>query len=338
MNDINNKISRLLPLYFEGKLDDTQVNEVRVWIEKSDDNKAIANDMADIYCASDTLFAINNIDSDFALKTVRSKIRQSRVHIVFVYVERIAAVLFIPLLFVVLFQFYNAKCSRPVDMIALSTSPGVTACTTLPDGTIVKLNSNSHLKYPSQFVNDKREISLQGEAYFKVTKDARHPFIVNTPQQTAIKVYGTHFDVEAYQKDNSVIATLEEGSISMKYIDSRNKQMECKIKPGESITYSKKDKTISIVKVNVDVVTSWKDNRLIFMDTPFKDVLHELSKRFSVDFYVRNPKVYANSFTGTLENQRLDRIMEYLNLTSGMHFRYMSNKDINKQKQTIEIY
>lgn len=76
----------------------------------------------------------------------------------------------------------------------------MTAKVQLPDGSIVMLNSNSTLTYPTQFSDKQREVNLLGEAYFEVTKDTKRPFVVTTPYQANIKVYGTQFNVEAYEK------------------------------------------------------------------------------------------------------------------------------------------
>ena len=337
MNTINNEIAKLLPLYFEGCLNDTQTQKIESWLAESSDNREIADNIADIYRKSDTLFAMNNVDTNSAFKIVNSKIIHSRMRKILIKIERVAAVLFIPLLFLTILQFYNSLHKNPVSMMALATSSGMTASVILPDGTAVKLNSDSKLTYPSAFTGDIREISLQGEAFFNVTKDANHPFIVRTPQKASIKVFGTHFNVEAYPKDDIVTATLEKGSIAMLYRDRSHHSIEKFIEPGEAIVYSRKYKNTQINKVDVDVATSWKDGRLIFRNTPVKEVLRSLSKRFGVDFVVCNKKVYSNSFTGTLERQRLDRILEYMTLTSGMHFKYLPNNDMNKLKQIIEV-
>jgi ferric-dicitrate binding protein FerR (iron transport regulator) len=338
MDYINNDIPKLLPLYFENRLDAEQTSEVESWIEASDDNRAIADNMAKIYQASDTLHAIKNADSNSALKSINSRIRRMHIHTIFIKMQRVAAMLFIPLLMVSLLQLYYSLRPQPLQITSLSTNPGMTASATLPDGTKVNLNSDSRLSYPTTFVGDERKVNLQGEAYFNVAKDSRHPFIVSTPQQADIKVYGTHFDVEAYPSDDRMTATLEEGIIAMKYTDRNNCRMEQLIEPGEAIVYSMTDKNIQVSKTEVDVATSWKDGRLIFRSTPMRGVLRSLSKRFGVQFDVRNPKIYVNSITGTLERQRLDRIMEYLTLTSGLHFKYAPNANLNNEKQIIIIY
>ena len=93
-----------------------------------------------------------------------------------------------------------------------------------------------------------------------------------------------------------------------------------------------------IDQADVEVITSWKDGKLIFRDTPFKEVLKMLSKRFDVDFVVKNPKCFEASFTGVLEKQRLGRILEYISVSSNIKFKYAESNNIHQEKQKIEVY
>jgi len=338
MNQNNIQICDLLPLYFEGKLDKEQVLIVEEWIEISDKNKSIAQQMEELYKASDTLFALGQIDTKKALQQVHGKMKIHKGFSLWVWTQRIAAILFIPLLIISLLERSSEKQSPPVQMIRLATNPGMIASATLPDGTKVTLNSNSSLVYPSRFDSKSRDVKLEGEAFFKVTKDATHPFIVKTPQKAAIRVYGTQFDVEAYIAGKNVTATLVDGSISMSYENGNHHWTERKIIPGQAIVYSAAKQNVEVAQAAVDVVTSWKDGKLIFKNTPFNEVLRSLSKRFNVYFIVKNPKCYEASFTGVLEKQRLERILEYFTVSSNMRFKYNANGNIRQEKQVIEIY
>ncbi|WP_321436056.1 FecR family protein [uncultured Bacteroides sp.] len=337
MNQKNSQIYNMLPLYYEGKLNEDQVLEVQQWIALSDENRHIALQMEEIYQATDTLYVLNHADTENALKVVHGKMNIRKDYRIWIWAQRVAAILFIPLL-IVTFLKYFSKEDNTVGYIRLATNPGMIASATLPDGTVVTLNSNSSLVYPSRFEGESREVQLNGEAYFKVTKDKKHSFIVKTPQKAAIRVYGTQFDVEAYTKDGKVTATLVTGSIAMAYAKEGNKWCECKIKPGEEIVYSAKEQNVQVAKVTVDVAISWKDSKLIFNNTPLNEVLNSLSKRFDVDFIVKNPKCNEGSFTGVLEKQRLDRILEYFRISSNMHFRYVDGNNIRQEKQIIEVY
>lgn len=338
MNQNNIQICDLLPLYYERKLDKEQIRIVEEWIEASDENRRIALQMEKLYMASDTLFALGQIDTEKALQQVHDKMRLHKGFSLWTWTQRVAAILFVPLLIISFLERSSGKQSSPVQMIRLATNPGMIASATLPDGTKVTLNSNSSLVYPSRFDSNSRDVKLEGEAFFKVTKDATHPFVVKTPQKAAVRVYGTQFDVEAYAADKNVTATLVDGSISMSYENGNRNWTERKIVPGQAIVYSAAKQNIQVAQAAVDVVTSWKDGKLIFKNTPFNEVLKSLSRRFNVDFIVKNPKCNEAFFTGVLEKQRLERILEYFTVSSNMRFKYNANGNIRQEKQIIEIY
>lgn len=331
-------IQDLLPLYFAGNLNKEQSEGVHKWIEESEAHRQVAKEMSEVCQTIDKLYVAEHTDTSAALKKITRQMRDTHRTDILRRIERIAAVLFIPLLMVSLLQAYNALRPAPAGIMTFTTMPGMTGSVTLPDGTQVKLNSNSTLSYPSEFRGGSREVALKGEAYFAVTEDRRHPFTVSTPCHAKINVYGTHFNVEAYPEDNQVKATLERGSIALNYERNNGSWTERKIIPGQAITYSEAQRDIVVADVEVEVATSWKDGRLVFRNTPVREVLHSLAKRFGVVFTVRNQSVYDNAFTGTLGSQHLDRILEILSLSSNMHFRYLPDNDSKEGNQLIEIY
>lgn len=123
---------------------------------------------------------------------------------------------------------------KPVPRLTVSTLAEVRTIR-LPDHTEVTLNRYSSLTYPERFKGDTREVQLQGEAYFEVAKDARHPFIVQA-QEVNVKVLGTHFNVEAYQPDASIKTTLLEGRVA---VNIPHTGEEMVLSPNESAIYDK---------------------------------------------------------------------------------------------------
>ncbi len=338
MDEADIRMQHLLPLYYEGKLDEKESQEVLNWIRLSVENQSIALQIKKVYQNTDTLYALNKVDTEKALNIVHNKMNKSnKVYLFMKWTQRVAAILSIPLLIITLVQYNRHQNGNETKNITLSTNPGMIASATLPDGTKVTLNSASSIVYPSHFDGSSRDIQLKGEAYFDVTKDKKHPFIVHTNKNASILVHGTKFDVETYSDDENITATLVSGSISLSYMkDSvwRSHQLT----PGNKIVYSPEKQEIHVERAQIDVITSWKDGKLIFRNTPLNETLNSLSKRYNVEFVVKNPKCYENSFTGTLVNQRLERIMEYFHISSGMNFKYKEDCNIDKEKQVIEIY
>lgn len=142
---------------------------------------------------------------------------------------------------------------------------------TLPDGTMVWLNSASRIMYSDSFSKDNRQVDLYGEAYFDVTKDERHPFTVRMGS-SSITVKGTRFDVCAYEKESRVYAALLEGSI---VFNTDCATMD--IIPGEVVTFSKEDKSITKAPADVESWTSWMKGSINLCSVTYKDLFTRLS-------------------------------------------------------------
>lgn len=337
METNNQHITELLPLYFEGELSEADKLTVEQWIAESQEHQSIANEMAHIYIGIDALYVKQHTDSDKAYQHLERQLRHNSFKRFLNHLERIAAILLIPVLMICAWQFYQSSTKKS-SLLSFTTNPGMTAKVNLPDGSVVMLNSNSTLSYPAEFDGKQREVKLLGEAYFEVSKDPKHPFIIHTPYQASVKVYGTKFNVEAYAQDSMLTASLKEGSIALSYLGKDGKEKEQILLPGQSVSYRNYELPTLMADNIVDINTAWTEGKIIFRNTPLKEVVHELEKTYNVKFLVRNPKVYANRFTGTLDGQHLDRILYVLTQTSDMRFKSISSSNAYNKVQTIEIY
>lgn len=253
------------------------------------------------------------------------------------WAQRAAAVLFIPLLVTLMLQYWGNGEQELAQMMEIKTNPGMTTSLTLPDGTLVFLNSESTLSYPSRFDGDTRNVNLQGEAYFEVAKNPEKKFIVSTPHRSQIEVLGTHFNVEAYEKENRVSATLVEGKIGFIYkCDNTSKKVL--MAPGQKLVYDSKDTKVQLYATSGESETAWKEGKIIFRNTPLEEGLRMLEKRYNVEFIIKNNRLKGDSFTGTFTNQRLERILEYFQLSSQIRWRYLDSPNITDEKSKIEIY
>ena len=278
----------------------------------------IAKQLNTLYLAVDTQHITKKIDTEKALDKVKSKTKVRNLSW-WGWTQRIAAILSVPLLIGVLALYPDRQ--QPVvtaQMVEIKTNAGMTTSVLLPDSTVVHLNSESSLRYPTFFAGDVRQVELNGEAYFDVTQHPRKRFIVSTPHHSQVEVYGTSFNVEAYGNETPISTTLIEGSVGFIYKNSKGKFQKSMLSPRSEI--------------------SWKDGKLIFNDTPLDEVLHMLGKRFNVEFVLSNKGLKDCSFTGTFTHQRLERIMEYFRISSHIRWRYIDSADIKTEKLKIEVY
>lgn len=232
---------------------------------------------------------------------------------------------------------------------------------TLPDGSEVWVNAGSKISYPADFGVTSRNVYLTGEAYFDVAEMGEIPFYVNT-DVLKIKVYGTAFNVKAYLDDDIVEATLDRGSISV--IRNEAPDREITMEPKQKITIrrntqvspnasvpsstTKKPDIESIqplTNINVqevtstEVITAWKDNRLVFDQEPLWLLAKKLERRYNVQFRFSNEKIKTIRFTAAIKEMPIDQVLEAIALTSPISYRIKGTEvTLSENKNFIQIF
>ncbi|OXA77423.1 hypothetical protein B0A65_16255 [Flavobacterium frigidimaris] len=202
---------------------------------------------------------------------------------------------------------------------------------TLSDGTVVYLNAGSSMTYPVQFIkNQNRKIFLTGEAYFDVTHDKKHPFIVNA-NKLDVQVYGTKFNVSNYQEDDATDVVLVEGSVSMKEtgLVGKNKN-EFFLTPGYKGTFLKQNKSISNEKVNTSLYTSWMNGNLVFRQETFANIIKKLERHYNVTIINNNRSLANETFNATIEtnNESIVQVFNYFKKVYQIDYSIVENKII----------
>ncbi len=222
----------------------------------------------------------------------------------------------------------------------LSTPKGSRSKITLSDGTLVWLNAGSILKYPDKFGDDQREIYLEGEAFFDVERDESKPFFVKT-SEINIKVLGTQFNVKSYPEENIVEATLVTGSIEIETTQSgTNQKQHLKLKPNQKATFSKSSRQLSLLnkklpgriksarvdkiivtdKINTEIITSWKDDKLVFSKERFEDILVKIERWYDVEIILEDESLMDYKYTGVFEKETLEQALNALKLATPFEY------------------
>lgn len=330
------QIEELLPRYCEGVATAEERLQVESWMDESAENRRVAKQIEMLYLATDTAHILTKIDTEKALKKVRNKMIGKRTTL-WEWAQRTAALLFIPLLAAFLVQ-YMGRQSEVAQLIEVKTNPGMTTSVTLPDSTVVLLNSASSLSYPTCFKGDTREVILKGEAYFAVAKDKKKKFIISTSHHSQIEVLGTHFNVEAYENDAEVSTTLVEGKVCFLFKAKDDLVKKVMMNPGQKLVYNSTNSNVQLYATSGLSETAWKDGKIVFDNTPLDEGLKMLEKRYNVTFIIKNDRLKDNSFTGVFAGQRLERILEYFKVSSEIRWRYLESPDMKDEKSKIEVY
>lgn len=257
---------------------------------------------------------ISPIQSEILLSKIHKEIRNKRDLSI---VLRVAAVI-VPLIFVLGFTLY---LNSSVDLFGKSAYTeiyvprGEDARILFQDGTEAFLNADTRIRYPKKFGLRKREIYLEGEAYFNVAGNSKRPFIVNTGN-TNVKVLGTSFNVKSYKSDDEIQVVLDNGQIEFNTpIDSYN------IRPGQQIVYNKLNGKHIVKNLSRSANTSlWKENIIYMNDMPLSEVLLLLERKFDVSFTINNPEALKYSYTLTTRQFVVDSVLRELQKISPVIF------------------
>ncbi len=202
----------------------------------------------------------------------------------------------------------------------------------LSDGTVVHLNSGSSLRYPVNFLEGKnREVFLNGEAYFKVTEDEAHPFIINT-QQVNVRVLGTEFNVSSYNDDEHVNTVLVSGSVELYEGSEANIDNALQLTPTQKGTWNKAEKTFGVEQVDTNLYTAWVDGRLVFRDTPFKTIRKKLERHYNVTINNNNKLLDENTFNAVFDIETIEEVLEVFDRNFGIKYRIEDNQIIIYQQ------
>ena len=188
----------------------------------------------------------------------------------------------------------------------------------LPDRSYVWMNADSEIRFPVVFTGQTRQVSLKGEAYFKVEKDSLHPFIVNVYDKLKVEVLGTRFIVDNYRRKSGVEAVLVEGSVKIAGCKMNHSVV---LTPGQLINYDKKSERTKVQMVNTDDYISWIQNELTFDNDKLADIIINLNKWYGVD--IECPSEFAEkvfmSFS-VRNGENLDEILKAMTLVAPIRY------------------
>jgi ferric-dicitrate binding protein FerR (iron transport regulator) len=194
------------------------------------------------------------------------------------------------------------------EMNTLYIPAGQRAQLTLQDGTQVWLNAQSTLTYPARFNRKQREVSVIGEAYFKVAENRKKPFIVTT-QQLTMEVLGTEFNVYSYPQSGYTRTSLVEGSLMVSETGKNNKPVL--LSPDQQATYC--ENVIKLEKLHNPEHLLWREGIYAFDNERLIDILSKLELYYDITIQVEDPEIFNVCYTGKFrQRDGIDEILHIL--------------------------
>lgn len=336
MKTIPEHINQQIIRFLQKEATEQDILELRAWIEEDKEHKQYFDQMNEAFQTSQVLGTFTHEKVNQAWTRVNRKIAAApkapaRTTVIKLYqynILRIAATVsaIVLLSYVAWTQFNKTTHHAPQSTIVYRAGQRNTKIF-LPDGTAVWLNTNSTLVYAPDFGVTKREVFLKGEAFFDVHKDTKN-FIVNAEAFT-IQVKGTRFNVRAYTNEENIRTTLEEGSVDL-MVNNTGDGERYAMKPGDQITFNAQQRVVTRQTVNPSDYTAWKEDMLIFDDTPLADIILKLENRYKVHVLINDTLAKRERLTMTIGTENLNEVLEFIQVSSRLKIR--------KENTNIYIY
>ncbi|MBQ3659400.1 MAG: FecR domain-containing protein [Bacteroidales bacterium] len=329
----------MLVRWYNGELSADEIDTLAAWLREAEENRLHAQEIYNICFAADTAGVPKRFDAEAALKKTQSRIAAGWNKKTLMLARNVAAALLIPVVLaagMLLHRLSGQRESEPA-MVQLRTVTGMLSNITLPDGSTVQLNANSTLSYPGSFGKSKREVELDGEAFFDIAHDKQHPFIVHT-HEIDIQVTGTRFNVDAYNLPGRKTRTwLEEGGINLLWRDAAGESKTAALRPGQCAILAPETRAVEITPADISGALAWKEGGFAFRDTPLEEALRQIGNRFCVNFTIKNKALAGKRYTGNLGDESLQTILRDFELADGIRFKTLENNDGSGRK-IMEVY
>ncbi|MDO6738707.1 FecR family protein [Wenyingzhuangia sp. 2_MG-2023] len=273
---------------------------------------------------------LNNRHKSMIGQDIYAKINQNKQRRLIDSWMKIAAVFIISISIGGVSWYYSSELNRGAilkpmaEIISKKADYGKKLTVTLPDGSLVKLNSGSEIKFPEFFRDSIREVTLSGEAFFEVKKDSLHPFVVKTSLITT-RVLGTSFNIKSYDDEDDITVTLATGKIS---VDIENEN-EILLTPSYQVNYNKSTQGFVKQKIDLDRFLCWRDGVLRFDNEKLATAIPKLEKWFNVKIKIQNQSSKNCSFTGVFKNASLENILQNITFVKpSLTYKFISAREV----------
>lgn len=299
--------------YFGGSATDAERREIRQWVDSSDDNRSefmAQRKFYDMAMMLDAERTAGDVDAGARLRPRVSRMQA--------WAGRAVAAVVATILTVGVMSLFTRNSPVELPMQQISVPAGQRLNLVLADGTSVWLNSGTTMRYPGAFTGDERRVTVDGEAYFTVAKDADKPFKVDT-KRGQVLVTGTTFNVDAYGCSPDFAVSLIEGSVSF----SSGRRVY-RMLPGTRIV-SDDSGNLNVDRMHNEDL-EWINGIVSFNELPLRDIIAKFEKYYGVTVDFKRDDIAGVRFSGKFY---LDEGVEQaLNtLRHDIKFDFTSDKD-----------
>ncbi len=300
---MSNLSEDIINKYLTGQCTEEELIEVNTWMKESEENARQLFHMEEIYhLGKFNQYAdgqrMVRAEKQLYKKLDDEKGKQNkilRMHRWMRYAAAIAAILVIG--GGAGYWFYQSGTDQ--QMMVAVANEGIVKEVVLPDGTKVWLNNSAILKYPREFSEKERNVHLEGEAYFEVTKNRHKPFTIQSDAMR-IRVLGTRFNFKCDKRCRIAEATLIEGEIEVK---GNKEEGQIILAPGQRAELNKNNGRLTVKQVDAKMDAVWHDNLIPFQKADIFTITKALERFYDVKI-ILSPDIQSNkTYSGVLKRK-----------------------------------
>lgn len=330
---IQNTINELLQKYIENKCTENELYVLLNYLKLSDTNKVfepVSHSFWQIINSEDTYLNEEqikelNTEVNLIFKQIEQKNKvKKKKRTIWPYQLVIRVVAMLLWVFGMgLYLTIDKEKPSQITYEEITTGRGETKEITLTDGTCIILNSVSQVTIPSDFNQNNRCISMDGEAFFDVSHNPDQPFIIKNAS-TQVKVLGTSFNVKSYDEDEYINVTVSTGKVQ---VNIQDLNLQLLVSPLEHLSVNKQTGTLTKLAVKENKYAHWKDGALYFNKEPISEVIKNINRKYDMDV-VLECKDCKQIISGSHDNKSLESVIKSICFTTGLKYKKNGEKII----------
>jgi transmembrane sensor len=297
-----------------------QDREIQEWLDSSAEHAVFLSEILDVWSVTKNKTDFYQPDLSLNWGKLMSKInnssRENNFRTIFLRWTAAAAVLLLIFFAGTKFSADLFNLKSKITYTKIIVPQGNKTQVVLPDSTCVWLNSGSEIQYASNYSSTNRKVKMKGECFFDVVKDPIHPFLVQG-SKFQVKVFGTRFNVNENLAKNTADITLVSGKIQV--LDLRNNPVY-DLLPGQQLVCSKEGVYQVGKAKNIEALTAWLNNMLIFDNQPFEEVIPYLEKWYGVKIHLDHTLYYRHNYTFKVKTESFREVLELISVITPIEY------------------
>lgn len=329
-------ILRLMTKVISKEATESEIEDLQEWIDNDRVNKLIFDEFREVWKTTGVFNSGSNVESGIHYLRQRLSfsdeknqapiisIKSSGKIMKWQYIKVAASILLIG--FTAAFLYFNVS-RVAVKYKTLVMPYGKKGSLHLSDGSTLEVNSGTKISFPVKFAEDKRLLKIEGEAFFEIAKDKSRPFIIEAGE-LEIQVIGTSFNLKSYKNEGVIELGVKTGSVSItnKILSDSSLSNIFYLEPGDLMSFNVLENTFEKKKVDIDLLTSWTDETLVFNNKNLSEVATMLQRWYNIPVKLENDMLKNCEFIGEYKNESLQNILEALKFSVGIEYLIKDNE------------